>query len=166
MMCMMAAKQTASRTESQHGLTKAEACKALQVAPTADEELILQAYWHQARKVRVLASRDPEARAQLDELNRAYLVLNPARTEAPLTDEAPPLVNGTPRLGEEVITALRKIIDETHSRWPQHVREVTTLMVTTAILTYLALSAGADPTWTILIAAVAAVTIWAPWRKV
>lgn len=161
----MAARRTAAKAEAQHGLTKAEACKALQVAPTADEELILQAYWHQARKVRVLASRDPEARAQLDELNRAYLVLNPARTEAPLTDEAPP-ASGTPRLGEEVIASLRRVIDETRSRWPQHVREVTTLMVTTAILTYLALSAGADPIWTILIAAVAAVTIWAPWRRV
>ncbi len=162
----MAAKRTTAKVEAQHGLDKAEACKALQVAPTADEELILQAYWHQARKVRVLASRDPEARAQLDELNRAYLVLNPARTEAPLADEAPPPAEDTPRLGEEVITSLRKIIDETRSRWPQHVREVTTLMVTTAVLTYLALSAGADPLWTILVAAVAAIAIWAPWRRV
>ncbi|MCH8025675.1 MAG: hypothetical protein IH866_02665 [Chloroflexi bacterium] len=162
----MAAKRTAAKREVQHGLTKAEACKALQVAPTADDELILQAYWHQARKVRVLAARDPEARAQLDELNRAYLVLNPARTEAPLSDEAPPLTDGTTRLGEEVIASLRRIVDETRSRWPQHVREVTTLMVTTAILTYLALSAGADPIWTTLVAAVAAITIWAPWRRV
>ena len=162
----MAAKRTAAKTEAQHGLTKAEACKALQVAPTADEELILQAYWHQARKVRVLAAHDPEARAHLDELNRAYLVLNPARTDAPLSDEAPPLADGTLRLGDEVIASLRKIFDETRSRWPQHVREVTTLMVTTAILTYLALSAGADPIWTTLVAAVAAVTIWAPWRHV
>ena len=161
----MAAKRTTAKTEAQHGLTKAEACKALQVAPTADEELIMQAYWHQARKVRVLASRDPVARAQLDELNRAYLVLNPARTEAPLSGETPRLADGSPRLGEDVIASLRKIIDETRSRWPQHVREVTTLMVTTAVLTYLALSAGADPIWTIVAAGVAAVTIWAPWRR-
>ena len=162
----MAAKRTAAKTEAQHGLTKAEACKALQVAPTADEELILQAYWHQARKVRVLAAHDPEARAQLDELNRAYLVLNPARTEAPLSGEAPELPDGTLRLGEEVIASLRKVIDETRSRWPQHIREVTTLMVTTAVLTYLALSAGADPIWTTLVATAAALAIWAPWRRV
>ena len=162
----MAAKRAAAKKEAQHGLTKAEACKALQVAPTADEELIMQAYWHQARKVRVLAARDPEARAQLNELNRAYLVLNPARTEAPLAAEAPPSANSSPRLGEDVISSLRKLIDQTRSRWPQHVREVTTLMVTTAILTYLALSAGADPIWTIFVAAVAAATIWAPWRHI
>lgn len=162
----MAAKRSTAKSEARHGLTRAEACKALQVAPTADEELIMQAYWHQARKVRALASRDPEARAQLDELNRAYLVLNPARTDAPLADEAPPHRDGSPRLGEEVIASLRKIVDVTRSRWPQHIREVTTLMVTTAILTYLALSAGADPPWTMLVAAVAAVTIWSPWRRI
>ena len=162
----MAAKRTTAKAEAQHGLTRDEACKVLQVAPTADEELILQAYWHQARKVRVLATRDPEARAELDELNRAYLVLNPARKEAPLTDEAPPHADGTPRLGEEGIASLRKVIEETRSRWPQHIREVTTLMVPTAILTYLALSSGADPIWTTLVAAVAAVAIWAPWRRV
>ncbi len=162
----MAAKRTAAKAEAQHGLTRTEACKVLQVAPTADEELIMQAYWHQARKVRVLASRDPEARAELDELNRAYLVLNPARKEAPLSGEAPELPEGTPRLGEEVIASLRKVIDETRSRWPQHIREVTTLMATTAVLTYLALSAGADPIWTTLVAAIAALAIWAPWRRV
>ena len=58
----------ATKVESAQGLSKAEACKALQVAPTADEELITQAYWHQARKVRVLAAKDPEARAELDRI--------------------------------------------------------------------------------------------------
>ncbi len=125
----------------------------------------MQAYWHQARKVRVLAAHDPEARAQLDKLNRAYLVLNPARTEAPLTDEAPPLRSGSPRLGEDIIASLRRILAQTQSRWPQHVREVTTLMITTTLLTYLALSAGADVIWTSLVAAIAAITIWAPWRS-
>ena len=125
----------------------------------------MQAYWHQARKVRVLAARDPAARAQLDKLNRAYLVLNPARSEAPLSDEAPSLRGGSPRLGEDIIASLRRIIDQTQRRWPQHVREVTVLMVTTTLLTYLALSAGADLVWTSIVAAVAAITIWAPWRS-
>ena len=125
----------------------------------------MQAYWHQARKVRVLAARDPEARAQLDKLNRAYLVLNPARIEAPLSDEAPPQGNQSPRLAEDIIASLRRIIDQTQRRWPQHVREVTTLMITTTLLTYLALSSGADVLWTSAVAAVAAITIWAPWRS-
>lgn len=161
----MPTKRAPATSETAHGLTKAEACKIIQVAPTADEELILQAYWHHARKVRVLASRDPEARRQLDELNRAYLVLNPARTEAPLSEEAPPVRAKPPPLTEEIIASFRNIIDQTRSRWPEHVREVTTLTATTAILTYLALTAGANPLWTLLAAAVAAITIWAPWRR-
>ena len=154
----------ATTSEKSHGLTKAEACKVLQVAPTADEELITQAYWHQARKVRVLAARDPEARQELDRLNRAFLVLNPARTEAPLTGEAPPATSGSP-LTDEVVASVRRLVDQTRARWPNHVPEVTTLMVTTAILTYLALSAGAAPLWTLITAGAAALAIWAPWRR-
>ena len=154
----------ATKSENSHGLTKAEACKALQVAPTADEELITQAYWHQARKVRALAARDPEARRELDKLNRAFLVLNPARTEAPLTDEAPPAPHTTP-FAEEVVASLRRLVEQTRARWPNHVPEITTLMVTTAILTYLALSAGAQPVWTLIVAGAATLAIWAPWRR-
>ncbi len=152
------------RAESEQGLTKAEACKILQVAPTADEELITQAYWHHASKLRVLASRDSEARRQLDELNRAYLVLNPAQSEAPLSQEAPP-IREQPSFIEEAIGWLRRLIDQTRARWPEHVPEVTTLTITTALLTFLALSAGASPLWTLLVAGVAAVAIWAPWRR-
>ena len=153
----------ATRAETAHGLSKAEACKALQVAPTADEELITQAYWHQARKVRLLAARDPEARAELDKLNRAFLVLNPARAEAPLTGEAPPATTGP--FATEVVASVRRVVDQTKARWPNHIPEVTTLVATTAILTYLALSAGAEPIWTLIVAGAAAVAIWAPWRR-
>jgi len=152
------------KEKRQHGLTKSEACKVLQIAPTADEELITQAYWHQARKVRVLASRDPAARKQLDELNRAFLVMNPARTEAPLHDEVPPPPGPSP-LTEEVVASVRRLVEQTKARWPNHVPEVTTLIVTTSLLTYLALSAGATPLWTLITAGAAAVAIWAPWRR-
>ena len=154
----------ALKEEVVHGLTKSEACKVLQVAPTADEELITQAYWHQARKVRVLASHDPEARKQLDQLNRAYLVLNPARNEAPLSQEAAPERQSTP-FAEDFLVSVRSLIDQTRRRWPEHVPEVATLSVTTAILTYLALAAGASPLWTLVAAGVAVVTILAPWRR-
>ena len=60
---------------------------------------------------------------------------------------------------------VRRLVDQTRARWPNHVPEVTTLMVTTAILTYLALSAGAAPLWTLLVAGAAALAIWAPWRR-
>ncbi|MDP3767581.1 MAG: DnaJ domain-containing protein, partial [Dehalococcoidia bacterium] len=110
------------------GLTKAAACKVLQVAPTADEELITQAYWHLARKVRVHAHRDPEARRQLDELNRAYLVLNPARAEAPLSAEAPPLDPDQPN---EFVAWLKKLVQQVAERWPRRTPEVAILSATT-----------------------------------
>ncbi len=153
----------ATKAESIHGLSKAEACKALQVAPTADEELITQAYWHQARKVRVLAAKDPEARAELDKLNRAFLVLNPARTEAPLDGEVPQRSKASP-LANEAVASLRGIVDQIKARWPNHIPEVTTLVITTTLLTYIALSAGAPPVWTLIVAGAAALAIWAPWR--
>lgn len=160
----MPSKRATAKTEAEHGLTRAEACKILQVAPTADQELITQAYWHHATKLRVHAPRDPEARRRLDELNRAYLVLNPAQGEAPLSKEVPP-TREEPNLAEEFMARLRRLIEQTRARWPGHVGEVTTLSVTTAVLTFLALSAGASPLWTLLAAGVAAVTIWAPWRR-
>ena len=160
----MPAKRAARTTklESAQGLSKAEACKALQVAPTADEELITQAYWHQARKVRVLAAKDPEARAELDQLNRAFLVLNPARTEAPLAGDIPQ--RSTNPLTKEAAASVQRFIDQIKARWPEHVPEVTTLIITTALLTYIALSAGAPPVWTLIVAGAAALAIWAPWR--
>jgi hypothetical protein len=156
-----AAKELERKTE--HGLSKAEACKALQVAPSADEELITQAYWHQARKVRGYAHLDPKARERLDELNRAYRVLNPGRAEAPLEREMKPSKGGG--LFEAMTGWLQHISLETALRWPGRATEVAVLGGTTAGLTLLAFNAGADPIWTLVIAGIAAVTIWAPWRK-
>ncbi len=160
----MAARRQLAKAEAQHGLTKAEACKILQVAPSADEELVTQAYWHHASKLRALAKRDPEARDQLDQINRAFLVLNPARTEAPLTKEAPPAQRRS-NVGDEFFGWLRRLIDQTRARWPEHVAEVSVLSATTVLLTFIAISAGASPLWTLLVAGVAAVAIWAPWRR-
>ena len=154
----MPARRTTAKAEAEHGLTKAEACKFLQVAPTADEELITQAYWHHASKLRVLASRDPVARSKLDELNRAFLVMNPAQREAPPEPRQP-------NPAAELFAGLRRLIEQTGERWPEHVPEVTTLTITTALLTFLALSAGASPLWTLIVAAVATAAIWAPWRR-
>lgn len=151
-------------SQEEHGLTKADACKILQVAPTADRELITQAYWHLARKYRVDMARDPEAQQRLDELNRAYLALNPGQSEAPLPQKMP-LALEEPDLAAEVITWLRRLIDETAARWPGRGPEVAVLAATTTLLAFLALSAGATALWTLLAAGVAALTIWAPWRR-
>ena len=157
--------KAASDSNTERPLTKTEACKVLQVAPGADLELIAKAYWHQAREARAFARRDPAARARLDELNRAYLALNPGKTEAPLSNGElhPP---GEERsFGTELSDWLHRVVQQTRARWGDHMPEVTILTATTAALTFLALTAGAPSLPTVLIAAAAALAIWAPWRR-
>jgi hypothetical protein len=153
-----------SQPEIEQRLSKADACQLLQVAPSADEELITQAYWHQARKVQAFAKTDPKARKRLDELNRAYRVLNPSGGDPPLERELGPYKDERP-ITEHLGAALNNIVEETAKRWPGRAMEVAVLSATTGILTFLALGAGADIAFTIIAAAAAAITIWAPWRR-
>lgn len=152
-------------SEQRHGLTKAEACKVLQVAPSAEEDLVTNAYWHLATKLRALAVRDPEARRQLDELNRAYLVLNPTHAEAPLSKEAPPASEEQKTSFVDDFAAwTRRTIDQTVARWPNRAPELAILTVTTVFLGYLAIMSGVNQAAAIVALAVALVTIWSPWR--
>jgi hypothetical protein len=161
----MARKATARKVEDDQPLSKPDACKILQVAPTADEELITKAYWHLARKYRAYAPSDPQARERLDSLNKAYVVLNPGKGEAPLAREIQPPPEEPPRFFEQAYQSVSQLINHTMARWPEHVAEVSILTGTTAILTYLALSSGASPVWTLLAAGIAGLAIWAPWRR-
>ena len=158
----MSAKKTAPKPEPDRPLTKAEACKYLQVAPTADEELMTKAYWHLARKYRIVAHHDPDARRRLDELNLAYRALNPTG-DPPLAGEPPPPVQL--RWTGQFLANLRRTIEETAARWPGRTAEMAVLAVTTVILGYLALTAGASPLWTVLAVACGALVIWAPGRR-
>ena len=158
-------KATAHDPNEPHDLTKAEACKILLVAPAADEELITKAYWHLARKYRAYAPSDAAARARLDQLNKAYVVLNPGKGEAPLAREIQPPPVEPPGFFEQAYRSISQLVEHTVARWPEHVAEVSILTATTAILTYLALSAGASALWTLLAAGIAGLAIWAPWRR-
>jgi len=162
---MPSRKATAQTDEADHALTKAEACKILQVAPSADEELITKAYWHLARKYRAYAPSDPQARDRLDQLNKAYVILNPGKGEAPLAREIQPPPEEPPGFFEQAYRSVSQAVEHTLARWPEHVAEVSVLTGTTAFLTYLALSAGASPIFTLLAAAIAGLAIWAPWRR-
>jgi len=166
----MAAKRAAApkaeekNHERRHGMTKAEACKLLQVAPSAEEGLVTKAYWHLATKLRIHASRDPEARKQLDELNRAYLVLNPTQAEAPLSKEVPSTRHETSFI-DDFVAWVKRIVEQTVSRWPGRATEIAILTITSVWLGYLAIASGANQAWAILALTVALVTIWSPWRR-
>ena len=158
-------KEEASAAERLHGVTKVEAYRLLQVGPNAEEALIAKAYWHLATKLRIHATRDPEARHQLDQLNRAYLVLNPTKTEAPLTKEVPAPDKEAPSFIDAFVAWVRRVVEQTVARWPDRAPELAILTSTTLWLGYLGLSAGANSAWIILALAVALVTIWSPWRR-
>ena len=147
-------------------MTKAEACRILQVASTADTEIVTQAYWHLARKYRAKAGRDRRARQRLDDLNEAYRVLHPASDGAPAPEEALRAAPDEPPLAEEFSAWLGRLIVQTNARWQGRMPEVAVLAASMAVLAFLALSAGASALGTVLVLAVAVLAIWSPWRPV
>jgi len=60
---------------------------------------------------------------------------------------------------------IEDLIAATFARWRGHEPEVAILSATTFILAVAAIFAGADLLFTLLVAAVAAVTVWSPWRR-
>ena len=155
---------------SERAKARADACRVLQVAPTADAEIVTQAYWHLARKYRADASTDRDSREHLDKLNDAYRLLQPKPEAPPQASKAPGAqqarsADPQASLAEELTTWLRGVIEQTRERWKGHVQEIGVLTATTTLLAFLALSAGANPLWTVFVATVAAITIWAPWRR-
>jgi len=157
-------------------MTKAQARRVLGVAATADREMVVQAYWHLARKHRAAAGRDQRARQRLDELNRAYLVLQPGSGEPPEEPEPVVLERAVKHAGrastaelpllQELLAWVRDVVAQTKARWRGRVPEITILTATTAVLGFLALSGGADGLVTVLTLGAAGLAIWAPWRQV
>ncbi len=146
-------------------MTKTEACKILQVASTADAEIVTQAYWHLARKYRAEAPKNNRAQDRLAELDKAFAALHPsAGGPPPIESRKPPGVSD-PAIGDELTAWLRTVIAQTKARWPGRSTEIAVLAVATGLLAFLALSAGANAVYTIVAAGVALITIWAPWRK-
>jgi hypothetical protein len=159
-----ATKNGTPKTPRQRSATRNDACRLLQVAPTADDELVNQAYWHLARKCWADARHDPEARRKLEELNKAYLVVNPGKTEAPLSKGLPPLDEKV-ELTDEIGRWAGTVIEQVKLRWPGRGAELLALTIIITALVFLALTAGASAPWTLVAAGIAALTIWAPWRR-
>jgi hypothetical protein len=173
----MPAKRAEAKTD--RPLTKAQARRVLGVATKADPEIVVQAYWHLARKYRSTASRNARARQHLDELTRAFLVLQPNGHTEPL-EEPPPVVierppptpigpqaapAPEPPLLTELVAWVRDVVRQTKARWRGRVPEITILTATTTVLGYLALSSGAGGLITVLTLGAAGLAIWAPWRQ-
>ena len=162
----MKAQRSQLRSTNAKAKARADACKVLQVAPTADAEIITQAYWYLARKYRAKAGIDDASRRRLDNLNEAYRVLQPGAADAPMLEPLQPVEPQGPSLIEEVGGWLQRVIGETKKRWHGRVPEIGVLTATTALLAFLAFSAGASGILTLVTATIAIVTIWAPWHRV
>jgi hypothetical protein len=152
-------------------MNRREAYRVLCVAPSADGELVERAYRHLSRKYRAEEGQNGEAEVRLAELKEAYSVLaangkRPA-TKSSARKEPPPEPPEAPEppLLEVFLLWARELAASTAARWEGHVTEITVLTACLALLTALAFLAGADLLLTILVAAVAAITIWSPWRR-
>jgi len=68
-------------------------------------------------------------------------------------------------LTEELGRWCTRLVASVAARWRGHEPEIAILATTTFILTIAAAFAGADLLFTIMVVAVAGVTIWSPWRQ-
>ena len=153
------------KAKADTGMTKEDACNILQVAPSADGEIITQAYGYLARKYQAKSSRDRRTRQRLEELNEAFLVLHPTANGEHVVPESLPRNDAEPISVGEFFAETRQLVARISSRWSGRAPEVIVLIITTAWLGFLALSSGANPFWTLLALAIAGATIWAPWRR-
>ena len=165
----MVAKRATKAAQDAEGDARERACAVLQVSPTADAEIITQAYWHLARRYRAKASADRSARKRLDELNDAYRLLQPTPGGTNPLEEAgftPPSAPPGPSFLEELFAWARKVVAQTSIRWQGRGPEIGILIFTTTLLAFLALGAGASAFWTVAAAALAILVIWSPWRRI
>jgi hypothetical protein len=68
-------------------------------------------------------------------------------------------------VGEAMRRSLARLVASVTARWQGHEPEIAILAAITLMLAVAAVFAGADLLFTLMLALVAAVTIWAPWRQ-
>lgn len=153
------------KAKANNGMTKEDACTVLQVAASADGEIITQAYGYLARKYQAKSNRDRGTRKRLEELNKAFLVLHPTANGEQIVPAPLPTDNAESISMAEFFAETRRLVARISSRWSGRAPEVIMFIITTAWLGFLALSSGANPFWTLLALAIAGATIWAPWRR-
>jgi len=69
------------------------------------------------------------------------------------------------RMGEGMTRSLARLVASVTARWQGHEPEIAILAAMTLMLAVAAVFAGADLLFTLMVALVAAVTIWSPWRQ-
>jgi len=143
-----------------------EAYRTLRLDPSADGQLVQDAYWSLVRKAQERGSRDPSARVEIDRLNEAYQTLQPGAKQYTPPPAAPAAAAaGTEFLDDAVDWVSREAL-RTRLRWHDRNPEIAVIGGATLFLSIMALAAGTS-FWIVLLAfALVFGAIWAPWRRV
>jgi hypothetical protein len=144
-----------------------QAYKTLNLHPSADGQMVADAYWRLVRVAQAEAD-SPEARAEVERLNDAYTTLSPKTQPRPAPQQRTP-VEQVAGSGVWLLDAVADWIvaqlNLTKARWPGRTTEISIIAVATLALMFIALSTGAAITLTFVATAFIFAALWAPWRK-
>ncbi len=145
----------------------AQAYQTLNLHPSADNQMVADAYWRLVRIEQADADESPEAKAEIDRLNEAYTTLSPKTTTRPaaVRTVAQQAAGSGVWLLDAAADWIVAQLQLTKARWPNRTAEITVIASATLALMFIALSTGAAVTLTFVATAFILGAIWAPWRK-
>lgn len=145
-----------------------QAYQTLNLHPSADSQMVADAYWRLVRIAQSDAAENPDAKAEIERLNEAYTTLSPKTQARPAAARRTPVEQAAGSgvwLLDAVADWIVAQLNLTKARWPGRTLEISVIAVATLALMFIALSTGAAITLTFLATAVVFAAIWAPWRK-
>ena len=147
----------------------AEAFRTLRLDPSADGQLVQDAYWSLVRKAQERGSRDLDARMEIDRLNEAYQTLQPnGKRYVPPSTRAEATAAGSEgtEFTDRAVDWLSEEVTRTRLRWQDRNPEIAMIGGAVFFMAIIALAAGAS-FWLVLASvAVVFAAVWAPWRRV
>jgi hypothetical protein len=153
-------------------MNRAEALKILRIDAEHDAHAVEQSYWSLVRRAQ--AQRDEHAALRdIDRLNAAYAALAPqpepmtvsSTRQMPRTPQVRAVAAGNDGLPEIVLAWVAREFDEVRHRWAGRLLEVGVLFASVTALALLALAAGANWLFALIVWIVAAIVVWSPWRE-
>jgi hypothetical protein len=148
-------------------MDRSEAFRTLNLAESADGQMVQTAYWALVRQAQDEGTRNTKARWKIDAYNEAYTTLAP---DAKQYEPPPPRQTASAPEGTEFIDRAVDWLSEegrrTKERWEHRLPEIAVLGAVSLFLMILALSEGASFVLVLLCWFVVLAAIWAPWRKV
>lgn len=148
-------------------MDSSQAYKTLNLHPSADSQMVADAYWRLVRIAQSDADESPEAKAEIERLNQAYTALSPKTQprQAPQRTPVEQAAGSGVWLLDAVADWIVAQLNLTKARWPNRTAEISIIAVASLALMFIALSTGAAVTLTFVATVFIFAAIWAPWRK-